>query len=180
MQHALIIHEVEAYPAWKVVFDQATGIRKREGCAKSGAPLNFTLGFTIAAEDFSTMETTIEMNAHQNTWETYTRSWSETDTSKRMQIFEQCLSPDCVYTDPLIQASGYIELSGYMSELHKNVPGVRFITTDFKNHHDRSLTHWNMVDGDGNILSQGASYGLYGTDGRLMQMTGFYEAPTAG
>ena len=31
MQHVLIIHEVEAYPAWKVVFDQAADIRKRAG-----------------------------------------------------------------------------------------------------------------------------------------------------
>ena len=31
MQHVLIIHEVEAYSAWKVVFDQAADIRKRAG-----------------------------------------------------------------------------------------------------------------------------------------------------
>ncbi len=31
MQHVLIIHEVESYPAWKVVFDQAADIRKRTG-----------------------------------------------------------------------------------------------------------------------------------------------------
>lgn len=31
MQHVLIIHEVEAYPAWKVIFDQAADIRKRAG-----------------------------------------------------------------------------------------------------------------------------------------------------
>ena len=31
MPHVLIIHEVEAYPAWKVVFDRATDIRKRAG-----------------------------------------------------------------------------------------------------------------------------------------------------
>lgn len=30
-QHVLIIHEVEAYPAWKVVFDQAANIRKLAG-----------------------------------------------------------------------------------------------------------------------------------------------------
>ncbi|MFZ2449048.1 MAG: nuclear transport factor 2 family protein [Methylovulum miyakonense] len=121
----------------------------------------------------------MESNSHQNTWETYTRSWSERDASKRLQLFEGCLSPDCVHTDPLIQATGYNHLSGYMSELHKNVPGVRFVTTGFKNHHDRSLAHWNRVDGDGNILSQGASYGLYGADSRLLHMTGFFESPDA-
>lgn len=31
MPHVLIIHEVEAYPAWKAVFDQAAGIRKAAG-----------------------------------------------------------------------------------------------------------------------------------------------------
>lgn len=31
MQYVLIIHEVEAYPAWKTVFDQAADIRKNAG-----------------------------------------------------------------------------------------------------------------------------------------------------
>lgn len=31
MQHVLIIHEVEDYAAWKVVFDNAAGIRKSAG-----------------------------------------------------------------------------------------------------------------------------------------------------
>jgi len=31
MQHVLIIHEVEAYTAWKAVFDQAADIRKCAG-----------------------------------------------------------------------------------------------------------------------------------------------------
>lgn len=31
MPHVLIIHEVEFYPAWKLVFDQAENIRKRAG-----------------------------------------------------------------------------------------------------------------------------------------------------
>ena len=120
----------------------------------------------------------MERNIQQHTWETYTCSWSETDIAKRLQLFKSSLSPDCVYTDPLIQTTGYDQLSGYMSELHKTVPGVRFVTTDFRHHHDRSLTHWNMVDGHGNIISQGVSYGLYGTDGRLVQMTGFFALPS--
>lgn len=31
MQHVLIIHKVEAYLTWKIVFDQAADIRKRAG-----------------------------------------------------------------------------------------------------------------------------------------------------
>lgn len=122
----------------------------------------------------------MESNSPRNIWETYTKSWSVTDTEERLRLFEQCLSRECMYTDPITQAIGYGQLSGYMSELHKNVPGVRFVTTEFKSHHDRSLTHWNMVDGKGSTLSQGASYGMYGSDGRLTQMTGFFELPSGG
>lgn len=122
----------------------------------------------------------MEKNSQRNVWETYTKSWSETDPSKRLKLFEQCLSPDCGYTDPLAQTTGYDQLSGYMSELQKQVPGVRFVITDFKNHHDRSLAQWKMMDGKGNMLMPGASFGLYGADGRLKQMTGFFEPPKAG
>lgn len=31
MQYVLIVHEVESYPAWKIVFDRAAGIRKAAG-----------------------------------------------------------------------------------------------------------------------------------------------------
>ena len=31
MPHVLIIHEVDAYPAWKAIFDQASRIRKNAG-----------------------------------------------------------------------------------------------------------------------------------------------------
>ena len=31
MPHVLIIHEVEAYPAWKAIFDQAADMRKQAG-----------------------------------------------------------------------------------------------------------------------------------------------------
>ena len=95
-------------------------------------------------------------NTHKTTWETYTQSWSETEPSKRLALFKQALSPDCIYTDPLMQTTGYEQLSGYMTALHHNVPSVSFIITDFKSHHDRSLAHWNMLDGEGNVLSQGS------------------------
>lgn len=31
MQYVLIVHEVESYPAWKIVFDRASSIRKTAG-----------------------------------------------------------------------------------------------------------------------------------------------------
>ncbi|HSV51314.1 MAG TPA: nuclear transport factor 2 family protein [Burkholderiaceae bacterium] len=118
-------------------------------------------------------------STHQATWETYTASWAEADIASQLKLFEQSLSPDCVYVDPIQQASGYEQLAGYMAALQKNVPGARFVTTGFKEHHSRSLAHWNMVDGAGTVLAPGMSYAEYGADGRLQKMTGFYDPPGA-
>ena len=104
----------------------------------------------------------------------YGRSWSEPDPAQRLKLYEQCLSPECVYTDPNVQLGGYEALSAYMGELQGNVPGVAFVPTDLKLHHGRCLMHWNMVGGDGAVISPGASYLLFGADGRITQMIGFF------
>ncbi len=109
--------------------------------------------------------------------DTYEASWSATDPAKRLDLFMQSLSPECVYTDPNTQLKGYEQLAGYMSELQRQVPGVRFVTTEFKTHHDRSLTHWQMEDGSGKVIGVGASLFVHASDGRLTQMTGFFDQP---
>lgn len=109
----------------------------------------------------------------RKTWELYTRSWSEIDAKMRHDMFEQCLQPDHTYTDPNIATAGYAELSGYMSEFQKLVPGGTFVTRAFESHHDQCLVHWDMVGADGGVLAKGTSYGRFGADGRLVQMVGF-------
>ncbi len=112
---------------------------------------------------------------HKNALDLYQTSWSETDPAKRLALFAQSLRPECVYTDPNTQLAGYDQLAGYMAQLQANIPGVRFVTTEFKTHHDRSLTHWNMEDGNANVLGIGASHFVHAVDGRLMEMTGFFD-----
>jgi hypothetical protein len=87
------------------------------------------------------------------------------------------VSPHCDYADPLIQMGGYRALSGYMAELQKNVPGIKFVTTAFKTHHNTSLAHWNMVDGKDNLLAPGISFLNHSVDGRLVEMSGFFDPP---
>ncbi len=115
----------------------------------------------------------------QHVLETYGQSWSTTDTVKRLQLFAECLHPEYTYTDPNIQTQGYEQLSVYMTEFQNSLPGGAFAATDLKTHHDRCLMHWNTVDAKGNILYQGASYFQLASDGRLLQMSGFFDAPTA-
>jgi hypothetical protein len=106
--------------------------------------------------------------------ETYGKSWSETSHERRLMMYAICLDPACVYTDPNVQIRGYEALSSYMAELQNNVPDVAFVATRVQQHHDRCLMHWNMTSG-GKVISDGASYFLFGQDGRLVQMNGFYD-----
>ena len=112
--------------------------------------------------------------SQRKTWETYASSWSEMNPARRLGLFGECLQTDCVYADPAVQVMGFEHLASYMVEVSTKVPGVRFITTAFVAHHGQSLAHWNMVRGDGQVVSQGASYARYGADGKLLQMSGFF------
>ncbi len=115
----------------------------------------------------------MENDARKATWEIYTSTWSETHADTRMKMLERSVHPDYAYTDPNLHARGYIQLSDYMAEFQKNVPGGKFVTTKFEQHHDRCLVHYDLVGVDASVLTTGASYGMFGADGRLAQMVGF-------
>lgn len=115
---------------------------------------------------------------HRTTWDTYGHAWAQPDPAERAALLETCLSSDCIYSDPGIQTTGHAQLSDYMAGVQHDVPGLRFVITEFASHHDRSLAHWSMVDGEGTELTPGVSYGWYGDDGKLLQMTGFFGAPS--
>ena len=112
-------------------------------------------------------------NLHSHIWESYTACWSNPDEANRKELLSQLLTNDCTYTDPNLIAVGIDNLSNYMAQFQNGNAGAKFITTDFKVHHDQSLTHWNMVNSKGTILSKGASFGVY-KDGRLCKITGFF------
>jgi hypothetical protein len=115
----------------------------------------------------------MENDVHSSAWETYTSSWSEADSDKRMKMLERSVHPDCSYTDPNFHAAGHTQLSGYMAEFQTQAPGGKFVTAKFEQHHGRCLVHWDLVSTDGSVLTKGASYGMFGVDGRLVQMVGF-------
>ncbi|MCH9686820.1 MAG: nuclear transport factor 2 family protein [Deltaproteobacteria bacterium] len=113
----------------------------------------------------------------EKTWEQYVSSWKAASAEAKRALFERCLSPRCVYTDPTTKADGWDALLSYMLEFHRQVPGGHFVTTYFRAHHGRSIARWNMVDGEGTVLGDGTSYGQYDEAGKLTAMVGFFDAP---
>ncbi len=112
-------------------------------------------------------------NSYLEIWEAYSASWSEPNEIIRKEMLQKLLIPYCNYTDSNVDVWEVGNLSDYMSEFQKGFPGAKFVVTDFKVHHDQSLAHWNMVDVNGNILNQGASFGMY-KDRQLTKMIGFF------
>lgn len=115
---------------------------------------------------------------HSAMWETYASAWKVESKNEKLELFEQCLAPECIYRDPLTVADGFEELSNYMMEFHKMVPGGHFVTQNFKTHNNRSIAQWNMCAGDGTIVGDGISYGEYNDAGKIIAMSGFFELPT--
>ena len=116
-------------------------------------------------------------NALQAVWERYVRSWQVTSIAEKREIYSTCLAPDCVYTDPLLQAKGWDELGAYMAAFHEQIPGGHFVTQQFLAHHQRSVARWKMANGDGATLGEGISYAEYDEQHRLVTMTGFFATP---
>lgn len=115
----------------------------------------------------------------KTTWERYVTMWRPSSGDDKHATASDVLAAECVYTDPAAQRRGQESLIGYMLEFHAGYPGCHFVTTRFIAHHERSIALWNMVDGEGNVLSDGVSYGEFDEGGRLRTMTGFFEPPTA-
>lgn len=108
--------------------------------------------------------------------ETWAQAWSESDEARRIELLRQAATPDCAYTDPNVDLAGHTAISTYMAGFQESAPGARFVTTAFKSHHDHCLVQWNMVGADNTILSPGVSAGTFDSEGRLLQMVGFFGA----
>lgn len=88
MSHVLIIHEVADYPAWKVVFDQAAGIRRAAG-ERSYQVLRY-------ASDANRI-------VHFSTWTSHAdaRLFFESPALVSLRAEAGVKSPDFIYLDQL-------------------------------------------------------------------------------
>lgn len=108
-------------------------------------------------------------------WDTYQAAWANIPDDKRQQMLDESVAPECVYTDPTSVSYGHRELTAKMRATQRNFPGATFRNDNFASHHGQAISHWTMFDGNGAAIFIGTSYARYGDDGRLTQMTGFFE-----
>ncbi len=114
------------------------------------------------------------MTEYRATWDTYAAAWKSVTSADKAIALRASVDPTATYRDPTGEAAGQEALVATMLAFHQQVPGGHFVTTYFQAHHDRSIAKWTMHDGAGVQIGEGISYAEYGTDGRLVEMTGFW------
>ncbi|WP_024771817.1 nuclear transport factor 2 family protein [Aquimarina macrocephali] len=107
-------------------------------------------------------------------WETYTSCWSEDNSVERIKNLRKIMTDNFEYLDPNVELKGYEQLSEYMSQFQKEFVGASFTITDIKIHHGRSLTHWNMVNSENEVVGNGSDFATY-ENGKLKQITSFFK-----
>lgn len=111
-------------------------------------------------------------------WQRYAQIWSS-EPAVRATELEACLADDCSYCDVNGLLSGRDALSSYMGGFQQSVKGGNFEILSVIHHHDRMLAEWRLLGPDGTVLQTGRSFANAVPDGRLLNISGFFDAGKA-
>ena len=112
--------------------------------------------------------------ALRDIWADYEGAWAEADPGKRAETLRRTLDGAFVYVDPNIRTDGQDQLSHYIGELQKSIPGLRIVTNGFAEHHGSCLVNWTLEDGQRNAVVTGVTCGESTASGLLGKASVFY------
>ncbi len=109
----------------------------------------------------------------------YFAMWNETDPRRRREAIAATWSPEARYVDPMVAADGPEELDAMVAGVHERFPGHRFrLTGAVDAHHDRARWNWELAGPGGAApVVVGVDFAVLAPDGRLREVTGFFERP---
>jgi hypothetical protein len=108
------------------------------------------------------------------TVDTYLAMWNETDPTKRAQTIAAAWTDEGHYIDPLMEGKGHDGLSAMVAGVQEQFPGSRFRrTSGVDTHHGLLRFAWELVGGDGKVVTGGIDIGVLAEDGRLSRIAGF-------
>lgn len=105
----------------------------------------------------------------------YLAAWNATDTGARRAALEAAWTPDCRFTDPMADTTGYDELTAFMEGVQAQFAGHRFVlSSNVDAHHDLVRLTWDLVGPDGAVAAVGHDTLTLAADGRVRTVTGFF------
>jgi hypothetical protein len=112
-------------------------------------------------------------------WQRYADLWSSTPAARAPEL-NACLSVACVYCDPNGEVRGRPALADYMEGFRQSMPGTRFCVATVAAHNARTLSEWALLAADGSVLQTGRSFAVHDEQGRLREITGFFDEQPMG
>ncbi len=110
----------------------------------------------------------------------YFAMWNEANPTRRREVIEATWTSDASYVDPMFDAEGPDALDAMVAGVHEQFPGHHFRPTGAVDvHNDRARWDWELVGpDDGSTVVAGVDFAVLAPDGRLREVTGFFEQPT--
>ena len=106
----------------------------------------------------------------------YFAMWNETHPAPRLHIIEATWTEDASYIEPLMAVEGHEALNAGVSGLRAQFPGHELRPSgQVDTHHDRVRWSWELFGPDGAPVAAGTNVGQLAPDGRLRQVTGFFD-----
>ncbi len=112
---------------------------------------------------------------YRSTWATYQAAWEEVSSAERQDLLSKSVTDDCVYSDPTGQATSRSELVNFIEQFRRAMPGASFKNHTFLDHHAQSIATWSLYLPGSEIA--GKSWAHFGEDGRITNVSGFFEVP---
>jgi len=108
----------------------------------------------------------------------YFAMWNETDPVRRRQVIEETWTQDASYIEPLMVAEGYEGLNDGVAGLQAQFPGHQLrLAGRVDAHHDRIRWSWELLGPQGGApMAAGTNVGTLAPDGRLREVTGFFDS----
>ncbi|MBV9281764.1 MAG: nuclear transport factor 2 family protein [Chloroflexi bacterium] len=107
----------------------------------------------------------------------YFAMWNEADPARRRRIIEETWTQDASYVEPLMAVEGYDALNAGVAGLQAQFPGHELRPAGKVDaHHDRVRWSWELFGPEGGTAAAaGTNVGALAPDGRLRQVTGFFD-----
>jgi hypothetical protein len=108
------------------------------------------------------------------TFALFLAGWNEWDEGRRRALFEQAVSPDVEFTDPLHKLSGREAFLAMVADFQASRPGaVTVRTSAIDLHHDVARYHWAIMI-DGQKLIDGFDAVQLDEQRRFRRISGFF------
>lgn len=114
------------------------------------------------------------MTSIPDTFATFLAGWNEWDSEARRALFEQAVSPEVEFTDPLHKLFGIEAFLEMVEDFQRTRPGaVTVRTSDIDLHHDCARYHWAILI-DGKKLIDGFDAVQLDEHQRFRRISGFF------